>query len=79
MKHNKDGSPVEPTDPTIAPGHEYPSVTAFYGNARSFRQASGEFCSQILQCDATVWAITESHLKDDPTKQLIPRGYKVVA
>jgi len=43
------------------------------------RQASGEFCQQILDCDADVWAITESHLKDDPARPLIPRGYKVVS
>ena len=57
-----------------------PYVTGFYGNARSFRQASGEFCQQILDCDAHVWCITESHLKDDAVATMIPRarGYSIV-
>ena len=69
----------EPIDPTIPVRAVCPTVIGLYGNARSFRQASGEFCQQITDCDADVWAITESHLKDDPVNMMTPPGYNVVS
>ena len=68
-----------PIDPTVAPSIDQPTVVGFYGNARGFKQASGEFSQQITDCDADFWAITEAHLKDDIVKSLIPSGYNIIS
>ena len=66
-----------PTNP-ITTSTSPPTVIGFYGNARGFKQASGEFSQQIIACDADIWCITEAHLKDDVVKTLIPSGYSII-
>ena len=56
-----------------------PSISGFLANARSLRQASGDVQRQVTMIDADIFFVTETHLKDDPTRCLIPTGYKVVA
>lgn len=51
------GTPADVIDPSITVRPVRPTATGFYGNARGFKQASGEFWQQILDCDADVWAI----------------------
>ena len=55
-----------------------PSISGYLANARSLRQASGDIQRQVTMIDADIFFVTESHLKDDPTRCLVPAGYKVV-
>ena len=68
-----------PIDPTVTPSSDQPIVVGFYGNARGFKQAGGEFCQQITDCDADFWAITDAHLKCDIVKSLIPSVYNIIS
>ena len=78
MTPSKDDN-MFPIDPTMNQSIGQPSVVGFYGSARGFKQASGEFCQQITDCDADFWAITEAHLKDDIVKTLIPTGCNIIS
>ena len=73
------GTAAEPINPSVCAQPAQPYITGFYGNARSVRQASGDLCRQILDADADFWAVSESHLKDDPVTMLIPKGYNVIS
>ena len=55
-----------------------PAISGYLANVRSLRQASGDIQRQVTVIDADIFFVTESHLKDDPTRCLIPSGYKVV-
>ena len=59
--------------------HSIPLIKGFYSNVRSLPQASGDVRKLIPSVNADVFFLTETHLKDDPIKQLIPSGYKAVA
>jgi hypothetical protein len=55
------------------------SVDWFYSNARGLRQAAGELRQQLSQLRPTFFGLTETHLKGDAIRPLIPSGYKVAA
>ena len=58
--------------------HSLSGVKGFLANVRSLRQAAGDVRKLIACENVDVFVITESHLKDDPVKSLLPSGYKVV-
>ena len=69
-----DGLAVHPVMDRPASG-----ISGFLANVRSLPQASGDMCTHIAAAGSDFFALTETHLKDDPAWSLIPRGYKCVA
>lgn len=76
MRSDVDVQPICVDAPVV---HSLPHITGFYANVRGLRQASGDIRKQIPRLDADVFVLSETHLRDDPSKQLIPTGYKVVS
>ena len=59
--------------------HSLPNVKGFLANVRSLRQAAGDVRKLIAADDVDVFAVTETHLRDDPIRSLLPSGYRVIS
>ena len=55
------------------------SVGWLLSNVRGLRQAPGELRAYIAARRPSFFALTETHLKGDAIKPLVPSGYKIVA
>ena len=53
------------------------SISGFLANVRSLPQASGDLCTHVAAASSDFFALTETHLKDDPVRPLILAGISV--
>ena len=59
--------------------HSMPYIKGFLANVRSLRQAAGDVRRLIVDADVDMFAVTETHLRDDPIRSLLPSGYRVIS